>query len=74
MKEGREEVVSMLLGIPDIILEADHKLENFGDDLALSDKIEELNVAILKVLQCAVESMRKNPFRELLIPIMSPSC
>ena len=59
--------MSTLLRIPDIILEAEHKLEIFDNDLALSDKAEELNVAILKALESAVASLKKNPFGELLL-------
>lgn len=62
LKTAREEIMSSLLRVPEIILEAEHKLETFNDDHALHDKVEELYVAILNALEAAVDWLKQNPF------------
>jgi hypothetical protein len=61
VKEARDKVLSTILKIPDYILQAEHTVETFEGDLALSDKIVDLNVAILGALEAAVTWLNQNP-------------
>jgi hypothetical protein len=62
LEKGREEVLSTLLRIPEIILQAEHRLENFRHDPALYDRAEELYVKVLIALESIVDWLKQNPF------------
>jgi hypothetical protein len=61
LERGREEVLSTLLRIPEIILQAEHRLENFRNDPALYDRAEELYVKVLFALESIVDWLKQKP-------------
>jgi hypothetical protein len=62
LDDAREEVFSTLLEIPEILLQAERKVETYDGDRFLYDKTELLYVAVLRALESAINWLTQNPF------------